>query len=1090
MRSKLVSGVLTAALAMSLVPAPALADALESVGQQPEEQVTAEEPAAPAEEIPVEKNEASVAKQELPADSEKDAAEGGEAGSNAQVPEAVADAQDSGIDDLKKDSGQGALQSVAAPTLSSVTAFTPQMAQQSEAPKFDLDKVVGTVLSYQIDAGSLRPARHGLRASEIPDGMIESVSEPVQNESGGWDITVTLKAGTAADYNIPEGYLRGYDADHMVMDPSAETRLQFVASTSDATATTWQVFASDRAQCTFVYQEPEQTPSAPTKQDVASIEGAMNYTLLNEDGSEAYSARVSIPAGAIESVGEVYEKNGGCCVDVTVASENVLADYGIEPPAFYGSDYALKADASDLTMTLAYADGVWNYTYPDVVSLTFYKPEPTVAFDIDDVLDADNAVHYYASGSSKHATAITSADNVVSVGEPVFHASSRKNYWTVEVTLKTEGVTAADYGVPTGYLGGTDPEEWVVDQDADNKVTTSFTLREGNSRWDETTSGYALLHFVHEQAPEFALADVVDDRNTVSYSLRRAAGGAYESRASIGSVENVEKVGEPYRNADGDWAVDVTLKSDVQPSDFGIEDWQTQGKPYALDADASKLTVTFVWTTSVLGDSSWQSNGISNNGSVVFVEQTAPAFDVADELNTYGTVTYDLIHADGTSSRDNGTTIRQSANVEKVGEAYLDADGNWAVDVTLSGNATPDDYNVPNWQMHDDEYELDADASKLTVTFRTNGVDGTTWYCSGADRANLVFVGKAAEPSVAFDLDAALAAYHTVHYMATTQTIENSTSIGKTENVESVSAPVYDEAADRWTVEVTLKSDGVTAADYGVLAGFLNGSDPAGWVIDPNAENDLTVTFALESGSNAWTMADGGYALLHFVEKAAPAAPAFDIVDELDVAGTVSYEVRNADGSTYDDGGFGAILSEDNVEKIGEVRQEADGTWSVEVTLASDLTPADLGVDDWKLGEGAYSIDPSSKLTLTFRTLSADGVEWYVLGEENRANVVFVERAGEQNPGGEVTDPSTPSDPSDPDDSQKGDDKPGEDGTNDNPAQPATEKDASGEKRSRGSKDGMPETGDATSVAFAGVAVTGVVALAAGIALERKRSVD
>lgn len=404
MRSKLVSGVLTAALAMSLVPAPALADALESVGQQPEEQVTAEEPAAPAEEIPVEKNEASVAKQELPADSEKDAAEGGEAGSNAQVPEAVADAQDTGIDDLKKDSGQGALQSVAAPTLSSVTAFTPQMAQQSEAPKFDLDKVVGTVLSYQIDAGSLRPARHGLRASEIPDGMIESVSEPVQNESGGWDITVTLKAGTAADYNIPEGYLRGYDADHMVMDPSAETRLQFVASTSDATATTWQVFASDRAQCTFVYQEPEQTPSAPTKQDVASIEGAMNYTLLNEDGSEAYSARVSIPAGAIESVGEVYEKNGGCCVDVTVASENVLADYGIEPPAFYGSDYALKADASDLTMTLAYADGVWNYTYPDVVSLTFYKPEPTVAFDIDDVLDADNAVHYYATRAARAST--------------------------------------------------------------------------------------------------------------------------------------------------------------------------------------------------------------------------------------------------------------------------------------------------------------------------------------------------------------------------------------------------------------------------------------------------------------------------------------------------------------------------------------------------------------------------------------------------------------------------------------------------------------------------------------------------------------
>ena len=1096
MRSRVVSGVLTAALVVSLVPAPALADAVEGAGQQLEEQVAqvaADESEAPAEEAPAEepgeKNDAVVVEEQDPAtDSAADEAE-----PDAETSDPLAEAEV--VEDVSPDGTEAVAVPTAAPL--AVNALDAQPAPQAEAPAHDaetLARASGTV-SYSFEGGSRNST------SIISPNNIERIGSPMpDNETGGWRMVVTLKSDlTAADLGLSSWQVGGNDPKNVHLDSSSDRSILF--STDSPEDTTWSAVGEARAFLTFtakasmpekpaniaistitdaagaisykiikqdgeeyvgsasvgtdanmanlpdsywdgscwavdiplkvfetpeqyglvlpegfdgdyvlnadesnatvkfiyandewalaengaatlVFQEAAQVPAAPTKQEVAAIQGALGYKILNADGSEAYSARVNVPEDAIESIGEVYERDGGYYVDVTVAAKDAPADYGIEPPAFYGSDYALNTDASDLTMTLGYADGAWGYAWPDVVSLTFYKPTPTVAFDINDVIGLKNAVHYYAGGSMKHATAITSIDNVVSVGDPVYHVGARKNYWTVEVTLKIDGITAADYGVPTGVLGQTDPTEWVLDETADNKATTSFTLYEGSNSWDETVSGYALLHFVHEQAPEFVLADVVDDRNTVNYSLRRAAGGQYDARSSIVSADNVESVGEPYRNDGGDWAVDVTLRSDLTADDLGIEEWQTQGNPYELDAAASKLTVTFVWTTNVLGNSSWQSNGVTNNGNLVFVEKQAPEFVLADELRTWGTLTYDLIHSDGAASRDNGAAILSADNVAEVGDAYLDADGNWAVDVTLNSDVVPTDFGAQNWQLHDDEYVLDANASKLTMTFRTMGIDGTTWYCSGADRADLSFVGKVA-----------------------------------------------------------------------------------------------------------------------------PAAPEFSLEDELNVVGTVSYEVRNADGSTYDDGGFGAILSADNVEKVGAVRQEADGTWAVDVTLRPDLTPADLGVDDWKLGNGSYELDPSSDLTLTFRTLSADGTAWYVLGDENRASVIFVEQAGESpddNPGGEVTDPSDPDDEKPNDDQtdieQPGDEQPGGDQANDGQAGGDQAKDDSGQasngdakpsdkaKASRTSDSAVPETGDSASVAFAGVALAGAASIAAGVAVERRRS--
>lgn len=116
--------------------------------------------------------------------------------------------------------------------------FTEKVAK---APEFDLSQVTSKVLSYDITGNGLKPKSYGMRGNEIPANMVESISDPVQNEDGGWDIVVTLKNGTAADYGVPEDYLRGQAAEDMVIDTSAETKMQFTAKTDNPTDTTWTV---------------------------------------------------------------------------------------------------------------------------------------------------------------------------------------------------------------------------------------------------------------------------------------------------------------------------------------------------------------------------------------------------------------------------------------------------------------------------------------------------------------------------------------------------------------------------------------------------------------------------------------------------------------------------------------------------------------------------------------------------------------------------------------------------------------------------------------------------------------------------------
>lgn len=497
----------------------------------------------------------------------------------------------------------------------------------AQAPAFDLKKVVGDVLSYTIDAGSLKPKKYGMNTGEIPASMIDSISAPVRNAQGGWDITVTLKPGTAADYNVPEGYLRGFAADEMVIDSSAEAKMQFTVSTVDANATTWQCHAKGKAAFTFIHQETPAAPAAPAAPDVAAIQGAASYTLRNADGSEAFSTRVSIPEDAIESVGSVYQADdGNYAVDVTLAAKKTPADYGIEPPAFYDTAYELDQDASTLTMTLEYVDGAWTYTWPSVIQLVFAP-----------------------------------------VAGPTFDMSEQVN-----------------------------------------KV--------GN------------------------IAYVVYDEN----GKQEYSGSATLSK--LGGMDKVTGVGKPQQQDNGTWAVDVTLADDTLASlnqtDVPSYMLKHDKGAYVLDLKASDLTGTYRTT------GSGTTYTIFGNDRPTFVfryqepqEPQAPAFDISNELNVYGTVNYKVNKADG-SSYDNGTHLVSADNIANVGTPYQTEDGCWAVDVVLKGDPAPEDYAVPNWVLGDAGYEFDANASDLTLTFRTLTPEGTTWYCSGNDRALLVFAEK------------------------------------------------------------------------------------------------------------------------------------------------------------------------------------------------------------------------------------------------------------------------------------------------------------------------------------------------------------
>lgn len=251
----------------------------------------------------------------------------------------------------------------------------------------------------------------------------------------------------------------------------------------------------------------------------------------------------------------------------------------------------------------------------------------------------------------------------------------------------------------------------------------------GDYSWRCDGGNQAKLVFDEVAAP--AVDEVAGLWGTVYYTLRNADGSEGYTVTTLVKPGNLS-VGTPYLK-DGAWKADITVDALNAPEDYGITLPGWYDDECRLNTEDS--TLTFTMTRSAEG--TWTADPL-DTATLVFDPVVAPAFDINSELLVYGTVTYDLKYADGTAY-ENNTYLVSDDNIASVGTPYQTADGCWAVDVTLKDTATPDAYQVPDWALRDGAWALDAAASGLTLTFRTLRADGTTWYCSGADRANLVF---------------------------------------------------------------------------------------------------------------------------------------------------------------------------------------------------------------------------------------------------------------------------------------------------------------------------------------------------------------
>ena len=351
--------------------------------------------------------------------------------------------------------------------------FTEQVAQ---APAFDLSQITSKVLSYDITGGGLKPKSYGMRGNEIPADMVESTSEPVQNKDGGWDIVVTLKNGTAADYDVPEGYLRGQAAEEMVIDPTAETVMQFTAKTDSPTDTTWTVYAGDKAEFTFVHE----SKVAPKADAIAGLWGTVYYTLRNADGTEGYTVTTLVKPENL-AVGTPYWEDGAWKADVTVDSLTTPEDYGISVPTWYDDEYRLDAEDSKFTFTVTRnAEGTWSADPLDAATLVF-NPVVAPAFDINGELLVYGTVTYdlkYVDGTSRddNGTYLVSADNIESMGAPY---RTEDGCWAVDVTLK-DAATPDDYQVPNWMLGD---GVFKLDVEASDLTLTFRTLRADGTTW-------------------------------------------------------------------------------------------------------------------------------------------------------------------------------------------------------------------------------------------------------------------------------------------------------------------------------------------------------------------------------------------------------------------------------------------------------------------------------------------------------------------------------------------------------------------------------------------------------------------------------
>lgn len=486
-RKQLMASVLSIALMTSAVPAPALAEALDSA-QQPAAEQSAD--AAAGAEVP--ETEGVPADEKDPAATTESSDTTAEAATtDGEKDEVSAAADDEATPDEEEpapaeDDAADATNEQQAPATVLTAAESATPAPQAagdpyatEAPAHGVSAFVGKygTVSYYYDDGT------STGSVAIPKAdAIKSIGEPVHKANGGWTVTVTLKSDlTAAQLNVPSWNVS--DGANKYID-AGNSKLTIEFSTDSDTDSSWSCSGPARASIKFTAEKPTQPAVAFDMSEQVNKANNVAYVVYDENGNREYAGSASLVSlggmGKVEKEGDPEQQvDGTWAVNVTLAEDTLTSLDQTDVPAYLlkhdKGDYVLDLASSDLTGTYRTTGSGTTYTITGTDRPTFvfrYKApqEPQApAF----IYDGTVPVRYElrnADGTLITSGTTTRHDELASVSDPYL---DEEGNWAVDAWMPT--LTPAGLGIDGSTLGVDDLDAaFALDEDASK---TAVTLR-------------------------------------------------------------------------------------------------------------------------------------------------------------------------------------------------------------------------------------------------------------------------------------------------------------------------------------------------------------------------------------------------------------------------------------------------------------------------------------------------------------------------------------------------------------------------------------------------------------------------------------
>lgn len=563
--------------------------------------------------------------------------------------------------------------------------------ESSEQAQAQLDEVASEAKK---DAGSASTAGAEQAGTASTASTAESEQVATVGKQDAGKVTGASEAETPA---VTSGARKDEKAGTTAAAAAAKTEPAAVKAAAKASAAPAKQ-ADDGIDVTFVIQGLPEGTSGTTISYHMDLEGFIPLPNLNKEADDPTFGNTDPKVDGYTWVGRWY--TDAACTKPFNATRLVT---------------------SDLTLYTRY-DGPTAPTAP--------------AFNLSTATSNPYGVDVTADGSTNSYSIYK---YTATAGDPYQDADGN---WCVDVSI--DPAKALNSYLPVGLA----KSDYELDTAA-SKLTATFRTEGANGTtyklaWKRDGGDQARIVFKKKaSAPAFSFADDAQwDAQNVRYTVEGGNfdGTDYSNSTTIGF--GPATAGEPYRDADGTWKVDVAL--DAAKADFWFPGAQADVEDYELDRDASQLTATYTWT-----GKKWECMGNARANLVFKKKAVAPAVDVSQLLNTYGTVFYKVEGGTQGGSAPYLDAVKVGAT---AGTPEKQEDGTWRVTLTLEPAELAEALLVHSWELPDgttaEDFQVDRNASTLTATFETNGA-GTSWYLVPGQGIKVAFVKKESAPVAA-----------------------------------------------------------------------------------------------------------------------------------------------------------------------------------------------------------------------------------------------------------------------------------------------------------------------------------------------------